>query len=126
MGALSATEFAIIRSLLVEQYGADSPFLGQLASARVEKRRLTGVGIFIDLSIDRTDNRVDDINTEITNSGKTLLDAPRDLVGFTLFIRGGYLSFLEGYTFGNVTWPDEPMEQWLALAKSKQAAPRAG
>jgi hypothetical protein len=32
-----------------------------------------------------------------------------------LFIRGGYLGFLEGYTFGDVKWPDDLMGKWLVL-----------
>ena len=67
----------------------------------------------MDLLIGEKAARVDQINIEISEGYRTLLNAPCDLVGFTLFIREGYLSFLEGYTFGGVRWPDELMEKWL-------------
>jgi hypothetical protein len=113
METLSPAELHIIRSMLVKEYGPQSPFLDQLAVARVENRRMTGVGVFVDLLIAGKAACVDQINTEISEGYPTLLDAPCDLVGFTLFIRKGYLSFLEGYTFGDVRWPYEPMEDWL-------------
>ena len=124
MEALSAAEFQIIQTMLVKQYGPDSLFLGQLAGTRVESRRMTGVGIFVDLLVGGDAGRVDDINSEISGSYMTSLRSPGDLVGFTLFIRSGYLNFLEGYTFGDVKWPEEPMEKWLKLAKPERTAVR--
>ena len=115
MKGLSATEMQIMRSMLIKKYGSSSPFFDQLAAVQVEKRRLTGVGVFVDLHIPGNVAAVDQINTEICEDYRTLLDTPGDLVGFTLFIRNGYLSFLEGYTFGDVHWPDELLEKWLVL-----------
>jgi hypothetical protein len=116
MEALSPAELHIIQSMLIKKYGPHSPFLGQLAVARAEPRRMTGVGIFVDLLIAGKVDAVDQINTEISEDYRTLLDAPCDLVGFTLFIRDGYLSFLEGYTFGDVQWPTKAMEDWLVIS----------
>jgi hypothetical protein len=104
--------------MLVKRCGLKSPFLDQFAAARVENRRMTGVGVFVDLLIVGHAAGVEQVNTEISESYRTRLDAPRDLVGFTLFIRNGYLSFLEGYTFGDGKWPAEPIEDWLALDAS--------
>ena len=110
MEALSTVELHIMRAMLVKEYGPDSPFLDQLAAAHVDRRQMTGVGIFVNLAIPGKIAGVDQINTEISVGYPTLLDPPGDLVGFTLFIRDGYLSFLEGYTFGSVKWPDDLME----------------
>lgn len=76
---------------------------------------MTGVGVFVNLLIPEKAARVEGVNSEISEGYRTSLDAPCDLVGFTLFIREGYLSWLEGYTFGDVKWPNEPMEDWLVL-----------
>ena len=95
--------------------------MDQLAGARVSSRRTTGVGIFVNLVLAENANRVDDINSEISEDCATSLAAPCDRVGFTLFIRGGYLSFLEGYTFGDVKWPDDLMEKWLVLDATRPA-----
>jgi hypothetical protein len=113
METLSPAELHIIRSMLVKQYGPQSPFLEQLATARVETRRITEVGVFIDLAIAEKAAGLDEINEEISVGYQTLLAPPRDLVGFTLFIREGYLNFLEGYTFANAKWPEEAIEKWI-------------
>ncbi len=115
MEALSAAELQIIRSMLLKQYGPGSRFLDQLAGARVESRRTTGVGLFVDLIIAGKAARVDEINSEIVASYRTLLGYPCDVVGFTLFIRSGYLGFLEGYTFSDAKWPGDLLENWLVL-----------
>jgi len=105
--------------MIVKQYGTQSPFSQQLTVAQVERRRVTGVGVFIDLLItEKAGMCVDDLNDEISENYRTRLDSPCDLVGFTLFIRKGCLSFLEGYTFGDVRWPEEPMENWLIVPAS--------
>jgi hypothetical protein len=44
---------------------------------------------------------------------ETKVPSSRDLVGFTLFIDGGFMTSFEGYTFGDVRWPDGSMEEWL-------------
>jgi hypothetical protein len=113
--SLSAVERQIIELMLVMEYGPASNFLRQLGVARVNKRRPTGVGIFIDLSVPQGAPRVDRINAELSAGYRTSFAAPADLVGFTLFIRDGLVSFLEGYTYGDAAWPEEPMEAWLIL-----------
>src|SRR5438876_6826678 len=112
MAKLTAAELQIIRSMLVKQYGPSSVFLDQLAGARVDRRRMTGVGVFVDLSVAENVDRVDEINSDLSATYPTSLPPPCDLVGFTLFIRNGYLSLLEGYTFGDVKWPDALMQKW--------------
>ena len=117
--SLTATERQIIETMLAEKCGPSSAFLRQLAVARVERRRLTGVGIFIDLVVPSSAPRVDKVNAELSVDYRTSMPAPDDLVGFLLFIRDGALSFLEGCTHGNAVWPEEPMEEWLILDPAK-------
>jgi hypothetical protein len=45
MQKLSPVELEIVRSLLVEEYGPQSPFLDQLNEAYFDIRHLTGVGL---------------------------------------------------------------------------------
>jgi hypothetical protein len=111
--SLSVAERHIIASMLSAEYGPASGLSRQLMVARVEQRRLTGVGVFVDLAVPPTAFTVDRINTELSAGHRTSFPAPRDLVGLTLFIRDGTMSFLEGYTYGDGAWPDEPMEDWL-------------
>ena len=101
--------------MLSAEYGPASGFSRQLAVAHVDKRRLTGVGIFVDLSVPQTAVRIDGVSAELSAGYRTALPAPADLVGFTLFIRAGVVSFLEGYTYGDAAWPEGPMEDWLIV-----------
>jgi hypothetical protein len=113
MQKLTSPETRIVRSMLIKQFGPQSPFLAQLSSAKFPARHLTGKGYFIDLEVGKGIKPVDRLNTELTDARRTLLPEPCDLVGFVLFIRDGFLNSLEGYTYGDVKWPEEPMEDWL-------------
>ncbi len=74
---------------------------------------MTGTGYYAHFSNAEQFPRLDRLNTELSEDLKTSLEPPADLVAFTLFIRDGYLSSFEGYTFGDVRWPIGPMEDWL-------------
>lgn len=112
---LSPAEVRIIRSMLVKQYGPKTQFLDQLATLQFDVRHLTGTGYYEIFARPPQLNPADNINEEITENLMTSLAPPCDSVGFTLFIRGGYLSSFEGYTFGDVRWPDDLIEKWLVL-----------
>jgi hypothetical protein len=112
---LSPVEARIIRSMLVRQYGPKTELLDQLATLQFDVRHLTGTGYYEIFVRPPQLKSADNINEEITENLTTSLAPPRDSVGFTLFIRGGYLSSFEGYTFGDVRWPDGLMEKWLVL-----------
>jgi hypothetical protein len=115
MAKLSPLEARIIEALVVKEYGRASPLLEQLAAATADKRKMTGTGYFLDLFIGPGIASWGRVNGDASDGYKTTLAPPADLVGFTLFIRDGYMSWLEGYTFGDVAWPGEPMEEWLIL-----------
>lgn len=128
MPSLPTIESQIIEALLVKEYGPTSPLLRQLAAATVGSRQMTGTGYYLDLVVGGDAPRADRLNGDASGGFQTRLEPPADLVGFTVFIRDGYLSWLEGYTFGDVKWPDEPMEEWLLLdapSRAKAAGDRA-
>jgi len=126
MEALSETEREIIRGLLRKEYGPRSPLLDQLAGAGVENREFTGGGVFVSLRIAADAPAADRLNREISDGFRTMLAPPGDLVGFTLFIRHGYLDFLEGYMFGSGDWPGEPPDGWLIPRPVGTAGQKAG
>jgi hypothetical protein len=76
---------------------------------------MSGTGFYVDLSVSESVPRLDSVNADSSEAYKTSLAPPCDLVGFTLFIRDGCLSAFEGYTFGDVRWPDAPLENWVVL-----------
>ena len=79
----------------------------QFLNSKVEYRDFTGVGFFTGYLI-REDippilNGKDFYFGDVIALHETL-EFP---FGFVLFIRNGYLLTLEGYTFGDDTWPDD-------------------
>lgn len=115
MSKLDPIELRIIRSMLSKEFGAGSPLVERAAALEFETRHLTGTGYYVHFLNVEELPRADGRNTELSEDYRTSRESPCDLVGFTLFIRDGYLSSFEGYTFGDVKWPDELMEKWLLL-----------
>jgi hypothetical protein len=99
--------------MLVEKFGPNSPLLGRIPSLEFETRQMTGTGYYVNFSNTKDLPPINKLNTELSEDLRTTLPEPCDMVGFTLFIRDGYLTSFEGYTFGDVRWPDALMEQWL-------------
>jgi hypothetical protein len=113
MPSLSPLELRIIRSMLVEKLGATSPLLDGIRSLKFRTRRMTGTGYYVNFSNSQELPSINKLDTELSEDLRTTLQSPRDVVGFTLFIRDGYLTSLEGYAFGNTSWPEGLMENWL-------------
>ena len=117
----SSAESRIIRSLVTEKLGPNSPFLSQIPLLRFPRRHMTGTGYFVEFEPLPESLRDNPGNTVLSTDFGTKMPSPQDLVGFTLFIEGGFMTSFEGYTFGDVQWPAEPMERWLVLdANGKQ------
>jgi hypothetical protein len=114
------SERKLIKSILVKNFGKKSEFLNQFRMLRCASRQMTGTGYYLNFLVNERVAPVDDINTELSDGLPTRLLPPQDMVGFTLFIRNGRISWLEGYTFGDVGWPEQPMEDWLKLDRLEQ------
>ncbi len=115
MSKIYPAELRIIRSMLGKKFGVGSPLVERATSLEIETRHMTGTGYYAHFVNAKALPRVETLNTELSEDYKTNREPPCDLVGFTLFVRDGYLSSFEGYTFGDVRWPDDVMEKWLVL-----------
>jgi hypothetical protein len=113
MMKLSPVEFRIIRSLIARNLGRESPFLNQISNLRFPIRHLTGTGFFVEFDQLPEPLRATPLDTVLSTDLPTKLPLPRDIVGFTLFINDGFMTSFEGYTFGDVVWPQEAIEDWL-------------
>jgi hypothetical protein len=91
----------------------DEPSVGvlrqQLTAASVSGREFTGVGFYVDFVVPDDAPRLDEpVGTKpdfaFGNVGAIFEDANVE-VGFVLFIRGGRMHMLEGYTYGAEPWP---------------------
>jgi hypothetical protein len=120
MPKLSSPELLIIRSMLIKEFGSASPLLDRIRSLEFGARHLTGTGYYVHFTNARELPQIDKLNTELSEDLRTALDKPADLVAFTLFVRCGYLSSFEGYTFGDVRWPTKPMQDWLLLDEDEK------
>jgi hypothetical protein len=120
MPRLFSPELRIIRSMLIGASGHTTPLLDQIASLTFDARHMTGTGYYLTFSNAKQLPRVDRLNTELSEDLRTMLDPPADLVGFTLFVRDGYLSSFEGYTFGDVQWPEAAMNKWLIFNEHRE------
>lgn len=124
----SPTELRIIRLIVTENLGPDSSLLSQIPLLRFPEHHMTGTGYFVHFDPLPEPFRVDKVNTVISTDLMTKLAEPQDLIAFTLFINDGFLTSFEGYTFGDVAWPDDPIEKWVILedyelAESTKTAP---
>ncbi len=115
MLSISSAELRIVEFLVSERLGPDSAFLNQIPSLRFPQRQMTGTGYSSSSNRCRKSLRAEPVNTVLSTDFETKLPSPQDLVGFTLFIDGGFMTSFEGYTFGDVRWPDEPIENWLVF-----------
>jgi hypothetical protein len=113
-------ERLIMRAIITQNLGADSPILRQLSLLRFDRRNMTGTGYFMQFAPLPEALRVQQVNTAISTDLPTNLPAPQDVAGFTMFIDNGLISSFEGYMFGDVEWPDEPIDTWLLLAPTDQ------
>lgn len=78
----------------------------QLEHASIAKREFTGVGFFTEFEIaDDAPIRRDLPDATLGNVGAELSGLQHG-AGFLLFIRGGVVTMLEGYTYADDQWPE--------------------
>jgi hypothetical protein len=100
---LDDLERAVLEMLLVGDHPALVVLRRQMEHVSVAGRETTGVGFFCDLSVDDGCPTVDrdfhlgDVHAEIEGLAHG--------AGFVLFVRGGRLSLLEGFSYDE-PWPD--------------------
>jgi len=82
--------------------------LAQLALARCASRDYTGVGLYTELQVDPTAPKLDEARWRIEDMPKGNAEHP-DVpagVGLILWIKDGYISCLESYTYEG-SWPKD-------------------
>ncbi len=115
---MSDLEFSFLESKVLELLLAgEDPVLAvlreQIASARIQSREFTGVGFYLDFEIPKSSKRLHDVlavkrSFNFGDVGAYFDNGDqRQEVGFLLWIKDGYLDFLEAYTYGLEKWPKE-------------------
>ncbi len=104
MQGLSRLERAVVRKLLAGDHPVLAALRRQANSSRLTRRQKTGVGFFCDFQIQDEAPAVDqdfelgDLHAEV--------EGLEHGAGFVLFVRGGRLTLLEGFSYDE-PWPDE-------------------
>jgi hypothetical protein len=79
----------------------------QYLTSTIESRKFTGGGFYTHFRIKNgTKPLVGEKTFQIGDVDASLGDI-KEAMGFVLFIKNGYLSFLEGYTLTIDTWPND-------------------
>ena len=103
---LTPLEKAVVDALLDKQGDPFDTARQQLAHATVTKREFTGVGFFTEFAIaEDAPVRRDLPDATLGNAGAELPGLQHG-AGFLLFIRGGVVTMLEGYTYADDQWPE--------------------
>jgi hypothetical protein len=101
-------ENEIMRMLL----DGDDPVLEALRAQRqaaiVTSREYSGVGFFTSLNVPKKHILKEGLMDFELGDVYARLQGLEHEVGFVLFVRGGRLDFLEGYTHGDDDWPESP------------------
>lgn len=103
MVGLNDLERAVLHKLLAGDHPVLATLRQQFSQARLAKREYTGVGFYCDFEVDTdaltlpSDFHIGDVSAEVEGLANG--------AGFVLFVRGGRISMLEGYTYDE-PWPD--------------------
>lgn len=101
-------EKAVMEMILEEEIPEKEMLKEQWRQAKIRERRLTGVGFFLDFDIPDNVPRTTTRSDFNSDRGDTTVVAHtpelKNGVGFSLFVRDGKLSSLEGYTYED--WPN--------------------
>lgn len=105
--AFTGLEQVVLNAICDEQQNIAEPLRKLLATARLSERDNTGHGFYTSFAVDRSKppidwplRLVDGPNAEVEVGGKTLL------MGFILWLEGGYPNCLEGFQYGTPSGDD--------------------
>jgi hypothetical protein len=95
--------------LLIEgTHPALSALRQQFSEARVKQVELTGVGFYIDFEVP-PDAPLAEPAKFAGGNAKITVKGMENGAGCVLFVRGGRLATLEGYTYGDDGWPEKAL-----------------
>jgi hypothetical protein len=119
MNDLTALERDVMQILL----NGDDPVLvilrEQLKVATVSERKMTGVGFYTHFSVSTTVSRVlENPSFEIGDIAAQIQGVQHG-AGFLLFVKDGFLSFLEGFTYDE-PWPEQIAKYELAYINGQR------
>jgi hypothetical protein len=106
MASFTALERAVVEMLLAGDLPALYALRAQFTASRVAKREFTGVGFFTDFDVPASAPQVSANRSLEIGDVEASISGLQHGAGFVLFVRGGVLHTLEGYTYDE-QWPAE-------------------
>ena len=98
-------EKRIMEMLLTNAHPVAKILMHQYQHSEIKSRRYSGAGFFTDFKVETGVDMAPKNNFEIGGISADIGDN-KDVLGFLLFIRDGFIDWLEGYTQGIDNWPD--------------------
>ena len=107
MEELSAYERKAIEAIAASDRQREV-ILAQLAKAQCASRDYTGVGLYTELAVDPSAPLLDEARWKIEDMPTGDAEHPQvpDGVGLILWVKDGYISCLESYTYEG-SWPED-------------------
>lgn len=107
MARLNGLERAVLEKFLTDKDLSALMSRVDLDAVKVAKRSLTGVGFFADFERNEALHVFGDMRSVRWGKVGARLNAERIETGYLVYVDKGYLTGLEGYTYGGQEWPDE-------------------
>ena len=107
---LTPLEKAVIDTLLETGGEPFDTARQQLARASIIKREFTGVGFFTEFALAADAQVRRDLPDATLGNVGAELPSLQHGAGFLLFIRGGVVTMLEGFTYADDQWPERTDE----------------
>jgi hypothetical protein len=106
------TSFEVyVKNVMEKLLEGDDPTLEilrrQYECATVQSAEFTGVGFYISYLVPEYAPRIPEKKSFHIGDLHGEIDGVNDGVGFVLFVKDGVINLLEGYTYGDESWPKE-------------------
>lgn len=107
---LTPLEKAVLDTLLDRPGAPFETIRQQLSHATVATRKFTSVGFFTDFTLPADAPVSRDLSDQTIGGVGASFPGVEHGAGFMLFIRGGIVRMLEGYTYADDQWPESTDE----------------
>ncbi|MFZ5789556.1 MAG: hypothetical protein ACOY3L_02550 [Pseudomonadota bacterium] len=104
---LSQFESDVLHAIVRDRFGESSKLMAQIDALSLERKEMTGVGMYLYFQLTDEDKKVPEVQDEIISSrvGASLPQLHND-IGFVLYIEKGVIKMLECYTVDE-PWPTD-------------------
>jgi hypothetical protein len=122
MRGLTEFEQAVVDKLLAGAHPTLAVLRTQAERARLISREYTGVGFYLDFEVPPDAPTLSSVAAFAFGDVEATIDGLQNGAGFVLFVEGGRLSMLEGYSYDE-PWPAEARKFTLSYHQEPRQIP---